>query len=355
MRPQIFPLRANRVYRSYPGGRLLDEMASLENPRDTHFPEDWIGSTTRAINAGREAIIEGVSSFEIDGELRRCDELIAQSPAWFLGGDYVARFGARVAPLVKFLDSAVRLHFQCHPTVPFAQAHFGSNWGKTEAYHILQIRPDNPRPCIYLGFQKPPSREEMRRMVLEQDMGALEACFEPIPVGVGETYFVPGGIPHAIGPGILMVEVMEPTDFVARFEWEKAGVVLPESARFMGRDVEFGLDMLDFSALPVEQVRRQFQPLPQPIDANRQLLLGEAHTSAFRIEKWTVRGEMKAKLDSFAIGIVLRGECEVAGMEFEKYGRFFVPFEAREFLVQGRDAELLMIFPPEANGASQLP
>jgi mannose-6-phosphate isomerase len=342
----LFRLDANRVYRGYPGGRTLDEMAGFAPPRDSNFPEDWIASTTRAINIGREEIIEGISHFEIEGKPRRCDDLIAANPDWFLGHRYAARFGARIAPLVKFLDSAVRLHFQCHPTVPFAQAHFGSNWGKTEAYHILHIREENTQPFIYLGFQNPPTRDEMRRMVLEQDIVALEACFEPIAVQVGQTYFVPGGLPHAIGPGILMVEVMEPTDFVARFEWEKAGVVLPESARFMGRDVEFGLDMLDFSALSVEQVRRQFQPMPQVIDANRELLLGEPLTGAFRIEKWTVRGELKAKLDSFAIGIVLSGSCEVAGEAFETFGRFFVPFAVREFVVRGEEAELLMIFPP---------
>jgi mannose-6-phosphate isomerase len=350
MQPQIFPLAPNRVYRSYPGGRVLDEMARLENPRDAHFPEDWIASTTRAVNAGREEIVEGISHFEVGGESRRCDDLITESPEWFLGRDYVATFGARVAPLVKFLDSAVRLHFQCHPTIPFAQAHFGSNWGKTEAYHILQIRGDNPKPYIYLGFQNPPTRNEMRRMVLEQDMTVLEKCFEPIEVRVGHTYFVPGGLPHAIGPGILMVEVMEPTDFVARFEWEKAGVVLPESARFMGRDVEFGLDMLDFGRLPREEVRARFQPVPMPLNENRQVLLGQAHTRAFHIEKWTVRGEMNVALDSFAIGIVLSGECVVGSGEqrysFGKYGRFFVPFAAQEIQLRAEDAELLMIFPP---------
>lgn len=190
----------------------------------------------------------------------------------------------------------------------------------------------------------------MRRLILEQDMANLERCFEPIQVREGETYLVPGGIPHAIGAGITMVEVMEPTDLVARFEWEKAGVKLAENAKFMGRDVEFGLEMLDFSRFSVEDVRRNFQPKPRKLDESRELLLGEPHTRAFRLEKWTIDGEMKADLASFAIAIVLNGECEaeIAGQRwsFRRLERFFVPFAARELVLRGHNAQLLMIFPP---------
>jgi len=35
--------------------------------------------------------------------------------------------------------------------------------------------------------------------------------------------FIPGGILHAIGEGIFMVEIMEPSDLAVRFEFERAG------------------------------------------------------------------------------------------------------------------------------------
>jgi mannose-6-phosphate isomerase len=40
---------------------------------------------------------------------------------------------------------------------------------------------------------------------------------------------VPGGMPHAIGEGVFMIEVMEPTDFAVRIEFERGGYVLPEN------------------------------------------------------------------------------------------------------------------------------
>ena len=47
-RGKLFRLPANRVWRTYPGGRTLDELAGASTPADTHLAEDWIASTTIA-------------------------------------------------------------------------------------------------------------------------------------------------------------------------------------------------------------------------------------------------------------------------------------------------------------------
>jgi mannose-6-phosphate isomerase len=46
----------------------------------------------------------------------------------------------------------------------------------------------------------------------EDTESVLEAA-NRIPVSAGDTVFVPAGLPHAIGAGILLVELQEPTDF----------------------------------------------------------------------------------------------------------------------------------------------
>lgn len=100
---------------------------------------------------------------------------------------------------MKYLDSAVRLPFQVHPTPEFSARYLNTASGKTEAYYILSTRPEEAEPFIYLGFQRPPSREELRRIIVEQNIAALERCFDKIPVRLGDVYLVPGGLPHAIG------------------------------------------------------------------------------------------------------------------------------------------------------------
>jgi mannose-6-phosphate isomerase len=52
-------------------------------------------------------------------------------------------------------------------------------------------------------------------MIVEQDITSMELCFDKLAVKPGDVYVVPGGLPHAIGNGVLMVEIMEPTDFGA--------------------------------------------------------------------------------------------------------------------------------------------
>ena len=57
-----YRLAPNRVWRTYLGGRTLDRIAGVRNPEDSHFPEDWLLSTTAAHNIGREKFPgEGIS------------------------------------------------------------------------------------------------------------------------------------------------------------------------------------------------------------------------------------------------------------------------------------------------------
>ena len=58
---KILKFSANRVWRTYQGGKQLDLIEGKENPQDSSFPEDWIGSTVEARNIGRENITEGLA------------------------------------------------------------------------------------------------------------------------------------------------------------------------------------------------------------------------------------------------------------------------------------------------------
>jgi mannose-6-phosphate isomerase len=64
--------------------------------------------------------------------------LCEKDPDALLGARHFNKYGANTQFLLKFLDAAIRLHIQCHPTIPFAQKYLNSNSGKTEAYIILE-------------------------------------------------------------------------------------------------------------------------------------------------------------------------------------------------------------------------
>ena len=59
----FYRLLPNRVWRTYLGGGTLDAISGVQPPEDGHFPEDWILSTTRAVNVGRKRSTRGSPGF----------------------------------------------------------------------------------------------------------------------------------------------------------------------------------------------------------------------------------------------------------------------------------------------------
>ncbi len=291
--PFLLPLLPARVRRNYRGGRQLDLLAGAARPADGSQPESWLGSTTVALNPGLPPQPgEGLTRVGSGAGIRTLAAELQAAPEFYLGREHAAQLGPQLGFLAKLLDAAIRLHIQVHPTAEFARARLQSPHGKLEVYHILAVRPDAAGE-IWLGFQHPPTRAAWRRMIEEQDIAAMAACFEPIRVQAGETWIVPGGLPHAIGPGVLMVEVMEPSDWVVRCEFEREGVVVPPAGRFMGRDLDFCLDVFDYLPRSVELVRTlcRLQPRWLAGDASWELqeLAGAGHTRCFSLRRLSAR------------------------------------------------------------------
>ena len=309
MTTPLITLLPNRVRRNYLGGRLLDALEGNPSPRDGNRPENWLASTVRAVNPGLEPIPdEGLSEVAIaSSEKVRLRELFTVAPQYYLGSDHIAKLGPQLGFLAKLLDSSMRLHVQAHPTAPFARQHLGSPWGKLETYFILAVR--NERTAyIRLGFQRPPSPAEWRRIVLEQDIAAMDACFDPIPVKVGEVWLVPGGLPHAIGEGLLLLEVMEPSDLVVRCEFERDGVIVPPAARFMQTDVDLALQIFDYTRLSVQDVETKYKITPRRISPEEELLIGSEQTDCFSLTRITTNGHLTLpSLGYVRLGVVAAG------------------------------------------------
>jgi mannose-6-phosphate isomerase len=356
-RGRIGLLPPNRVWRTYPGGRVLDQLEGKDAPGDTHFPEDWIGSTTRAINPGRDSIEEGVAQVQFGDTAVDLLEAIEADAVYFLGQAHLDTYGANPMVLVKFIDSADRLHLQCHPTAAFAQAFLDSPSGKTEAYYILSNRDEVADPYIYLGFQRPPSPGILKTWIEEQNIGALLTCFDRIPVQPGDTFIIPGGFPHALGEGLFLVEIQEPSDLVVRFEFERAGYVIPESARFMNRGLNFCLNVFDFQAMPVSEVQTQYRPEPvvlKTFDDGSMIesLIGSDQTDCFAVERLKVKEQVELGGGTFSVNIVIDGACTVSDPHGEtrlrRYDRFLCPhgLESIQITTTG-GAQILRCLPPK--------
>ncbi len=347
----------NRVWRTYPGGKVLDQLVGKTPPQDTHFPEDWIGSVTSAKNPGREEIEEGVSTVQIGSGTYPFDELIAADPEYFLGRSHIAAFGAKPQLLVKLLDSAIRLHFQCHPTAEFAQTRMNEPSGKAEAYYILAIREEVKNPYVYIGFQRPPEKEQLKSWIENQDLESISACMDKIPVQPGDALFIPGGFPHAIGEGILMVEIMEPSDLAIRFEFEKAGYILPESARFMGRGLDFCLEAFDYSQTSLEKIQQEYFFSPQLLreydegKGKQYHLIGNETTPCMQVKKSVITGPIEKREKQCFIGIITKGSAVLSKdgekRQVSKFDKFFYPAKFGDLTIDPNGTvEILECYPP---------
>ena len=110
--------------------------------------------------------------------------------------------------LVKLIFTSERLSVQVHPD----DGEDGPR-GKTEMWHILDAAPG---ATIALGFREPITRERLREATRT---GEIEQLLNWMPVKAGETYFTPAHTVHAIGGGIVLVEIQQHSDVTYRL-WD---------------------------------------------------------------------------------------------------------------------------------------
>lgn len=215
--PELRPLAfgPNLPERFYRGGAGIARFRGIEQAAP-NIPKDFIASTTEVFGGGGI----GLSALD-DGTVLR--DAVAANPVGFLGRAHAARFGADPAVLVKMLDTTERLVVHFHPDGSFARRHLGCSHGKNEAWLITEVildPADDSSGHVFLGFTEDVTDGVVRDWMRRQDKAELLGSLNKVPARPGSTFFVPAGVPHAIGAGITMVEVQEPVDLSILLEWE---------------------------------------------------------------------------------------------------------------------------------------
>jgi mannose-6-phosphate isomerase len=111
--------------------------------------------------------------------------------------------------LVKFLFTDKDLSVQVHPDDAYAREHHNSP-GKTEMWHVLAAQ-DGAK--IAAGFREPVTREQVRAAALD---GTIVDLLGWIEAKTGHTFFIPAGTVHAIGAGLTICEIQQPSDVTYR-------------------------------------------------------------------------------------------------------------------------------------------
>jgi mannose-6-phosphate isomerase len=285
------PLPPNQLHRFYRGGEALARFRGMPELADDG-PEDWVGSTTTAFGDGDA----GLARFA-DGTTVR--DAIRADPEAFLGP-------GRTEPglLVKLLDAGERLPVHCHPDRSFAAQWLGSPYGKTEAWLIVETSGD--RPLVWLGFRDGVAADDLTAWVTNQDVAAIRGAVNELEVSAGDVLYVPAGLPHALGEGILMVELQEPTDFSVLLEWQ--GFAVDGAADgHLGVGWPTALEAVDRSAWPADRLATLRRSTP---DGERvELLPGEA-ADFFRGERLRPAPELELE-PALSLLVVVGGSGRV--------------------------------------------
>jgi len=223
------PLPPNQPPQFYRGGARIAAFRGLAAGGD-RSPEDWLASTTARFGGGDHGL-----TVLPDGRLLR--DAIAADPAEFLGPEHVARFGADPALLVKLLDAGERLPVHAHPDRTFAREHLGSAYGKSEAWLVLAA---DGGARVHVGFRADVGRDTLAGWAEHEDADAMLAAMHELPVAAGDWIYVPAGTPHAIGEGILILEVQEPSDLGVLLEWSRYALAREQACMGLDPDVALG-------------------------------------------------------------------------------------------------------------------
>ena len=190
--------------------------------------------------------------------------------------------------LLKLLDAKDTLSVQVHPDDAYA-ARVENKLGKTEAWYILYA--DEGAELVY-GVNPGLNKEALTQHSLAGK--AVEGDLRRVKVKAGETYFIPAGMVHAIGGGIVLYEIQQSSDVTYRFyDWDRTD----KEGKKRELHIEKAVDVTDLSAQLDKAVGK-------PMEPGREKLLSEKY---FSLEKFThYQGVIEKNEKRFAILTALK-------------------------------------------------
>lgn len=225
------PLRLQPLFKQRPwGGRRLAEQWQKPACDAAGWAESW-----EVVDLGDDQ--SRVLGGPFDG--RSLHDLVREHPQELLG----RHASLEQFPLLfKFLDAAETLSVQVHPNDAQAAVLAPGQHGKSEAWVVVAA---DPSSRLFVGL-----KSGVDRHTLEQHLAAhtVEQCLSSIPARVGDVISVPAGTVHAIGAGVSLAEIQQPSDVTFRlYDWNRRDA----QGRLRPLHVELAMQCIDFSWPPV--------------------------------------------------------------------------------------------------------
>jgi len=190
------------------GGRELARLFGKRLPGDDPIGESWEVSDL----PGNESRVAG-------GPLagKRIGELVEMWGRDLVGHADLA--DGRFPLLIKFLDAREPLSVQVHPSGLGESSASEPTGVKHEAWYVIDAHPE---AGLYVGLKPGVGPDDVRKAVSGSGLADLHRLR---PVKPGRCYYLPSGVPHALGAGIVVAEVQTPSDVTYRlYDWQRVGL-----------------------------------------------------------------------------------------------------------------------------------
>lgn len=119
--------------------------------------------------------------------------------------------------LIKFIDAQDNLSVQVHPDDEYGLKNANS-LGKTEMWYVIDAKPG--AKLVY-GLKEGCTNEMFADAIKN---GNVEDMLNYVDVKKGDVYFIPSGLVHAIGSGILLAEIQQNSNITYRvYDYNRLG------------------------------------------------------------------------------------------------------------------------------------
>jgi mannose-6-phosphate isomerase len=200
---EFVPIAMPRVW----GGRMLESQYQRPLPlKDVPYGESWeLVDREEAQSVVAQGPLAGMTLHELWNSHRA---------EWF--GDGLPE-SSRFPLLVKILDAREDLSIQVHPPAHLASSLAGEP--KTEMWYVAHAQPG---ARLVVGLRQGVTQESFRQAI---ESGKVADLVHEIPVAAGDSIFIPSGRLHAIGGGLLIIEIQQNSDTTYRvFDWNRLGL-----------------------------------------------------------------------------------------------------------------------------------
>lgn len=165
-------------------------------------------------------------------------ELIETYMGDLVGDKVFAKYGHTFPLLFKLIDANDFLSIQVHPNDEVAGKRHNS-FGKTEMWYVVDAEPGAE---LIIGFTNDSSKEEYSAAV---ESGEVENILQKVPVKAGDVFFIPAGLVHAIGKGVVVAEIQQSSDITYRiYDYKRTDANGKERELHVAQ----ALDVIDFRA-----------------------------------------------------------------------------------------------------------